>query len=82
MLYNQADAFGKLPSAIIRLKTAWGAYQFDLLVLQVGREIEKGLVDGKSIETLLDEPKPLQPQGYAPLKGLVTEKVKMVNGVW
>lgn len=50
-----AQEYGQRPSSIIGIADSWAAYQFDLLVLATGREIEARLIEGKRLDDLLLE---------------------------
>ena len=45
-----ASAYGQRPSAILGIEDEWAAYQLDLATLRLGRQVEKELAEGKSIE--------------------------------
>lgn len=55
-LHNLSSAYGQRPSAIIGISDDWAAYQFDLAVLALGRHVEAGLADKRSINSLLETP--------------------------
>lgn len=88
MLHNVASAYGQRPSSVAGVVTPWEAYQLDVAVLTVGREIENGLAerdrDGQPVHTL-DEllNGERREAAFAPLAGRVTRRVAVPeSGIW
>jgi len=76
-----------LPSEILQLETAWGAWQLNELTLIIGRRAEKNVNDGKDA---LDgfpanngkSPFPVK-GGYLSARQRVRKKVRIkANGIW
>lgn len=88
MLHSVAAAYGQRPSSVAGVVGDWEAYQLDVAVLTVGREIENGLAerdrDGqpvRTLEELLGGER--REAGFAPLAGRVTRKLAVPeSGVW
>jgi len=60
----------------------WAAFQVDLAVLTVGREIENALRNGAKIERLMAPRKSDGGRGFRSMGALVTRSVDMQDGVW
>lgn len=83
-LHNQAEAYGRLPSEILRLETDWGAWQLNEITLMVGRRVEKNLNDGKEAFFGFNIQRAASAiRSYRSAKSLVNKRVKIrADGTW
>ena len=88
LLHSQCEAYGKLPSDLLGLETAWGAWQINQAVFMSGRKYDKAISDGKNPFSAAKNPtdarqKPLQGQFLDPRKVKRARKVKIKpDGTW
>jgi hypothetical protein len=83
-VHNQAEAYGQLPSDILGLETAWGAFQFNEICLMVGRRVEKNVNEGKdAFSDLGGGMIGAMKRGYKSARAFVKKKMKIPeSGVW
>lgn len=85
-MHSLAEAYGKRPSEIVGLETAWGAFQFDEVCLMVGRRVEKNLNEGKDAFagfSSINKRAVVGSQRYRSAAGPKARRMKIpANGIW
>lgn len=82
-LYNLGTAFAQRPSSILGIEEEWTAYQFDVMCLLIGREIEQDVAKGGSVEGAVRRRGSGSKKSFRDARPYVSRKMQVPeSGVW